>query len=55
MCLNKSTQPIKFTILFMVIGCGDQGNYVNSVSSAHPESHGAEKTGSQRPRFFIPA
>lgn len=50
MCLNKSAQPIKLTIVFKVIGC--QANYVNSVSSAHQEAHGAEKPDLQRPRFF---
>lgn len=50
MCLTKSAQPITLTILFKVIG--SQGNYVNSVSSALQEAHGAEKPDLQRPRFF---
>lgn len=50
MCLNKSAQPIKLTIVFKVIGC--QGNDVNSVSSAHQEAPGAEKPDLQRPGFF---
>lgn len=54
MCLNKSAQPIKFIILFMVISC--QGNFVNSVSLAPQEIHSANKWGLTKPQaIFYPS
>lgn len=54
MCLNKSSQPIKFIILFMVISC--QGNYVNSVSPAHQKAQGSGMPHLTKAQiFFTPA
>lgn len=53
MCLNKNTQPIKFTVPSMVISC--QGNYINSVSLAHKEAHGAGKPHLTKAQLLYPS
>lgn len=51
MCLDESAQSIKFIILLMVICC--QGNYVNPISLAQPQAHGAKPWSHKGPKDFL--